>query len=326
MIFRVMTVGKTVADAVEGPTAGDSLVEIYGGAFRLAPAPAPGPTGEIVNGSVVWEEPTPTVRVLFGTTEAPRVDVIRSNLLRVTTPKHEEGLTSVTVLNLDDNGDPIVGESVTLSGAYRFRRPRLDAENESNLLRVIRTMIQALKRDVLKNVVFTVDVDFDPDPSTPSIEIATTPAIALVLSELPENRQHSLNEHQEIRTGSDVQIARKPRTVDLVFQLIGISDNVMELVNLLSATTEFIERNHTFDVVKDPAVPEGETVAYDLDFLAPFKIVATNTASGMRYFTGTVALRGFDHDGFEGFGSDHVRALSTELVESVELEVTRFDS
>lgn len=322
VITNVLPIGATVGDPSEGPTAGRSLVRIFGDGFRLPPDPPPdGPTGPIVAGRV--SSPVPkTVSVTFGGKEAVQVDVIKTNLLHVLTPispitatkaaGHGAGDVDVVITNLDDLGDPIGGETVTRVDGFTYRHVKLDATNPSDLLRLVEKLIIEWKRQVLPEVVFTVHTDFDDDTASPIVDIAKLPFIALILREIPENRFYSLNERPEREEGGIVFIDRKPRTVDLLFDVVGASDFTMELVNLMSASSTFMEENPVITLDRDPADLSKGTVCYELDFQAggDFGVSRGASNSNLRQFSGAIVIRGFDIEGWAGFSANATRALT----------------
>ncbi len=339
VITNILPVGSTVGDPVEGPTAGRSLVLIFGDGFRLPPDPPPdGPTGPVVAGRVTSPSPK-TVSVTFGGREALKVDVVRTNLLHVVTPispvaankanNHGAADVDVVITNLDDDGDPIGGETVTRVDGYTYRRPQLDATNSSDFLRLIEAMIEEWKRQVLPEVVFTVHTDFDDDTSSPIVDIAKLPMIALILREVPENRFYSTNERPEIESGGVVQTLRKPRTIDLLFDVVGASDSTMELMNLLAAANTFMEENIVIELDRDPADLSKGRVEYELDFQVggDFAIGRGASNSNLRQFSGAIVVRGFDIEGFTGFSSSAVRDLGVltnddESAVSLDVEAT----
>ena len=323
---------------MEGPTGGRSLVRIFGDGFRLTPPPPPdGPTGPIVAGRVSSPEPK-TVSVTFGGKEALKVEVIKSNLLHVLTPitpidgikaaAHGVGAVDVVITNLDDNEDPIGGETVTSVGAYTYRHVKLDATTESDLLRLVVQLIIEWKRQVLPEVVFTVHTDYDDDTGSPIVDIAKLPSIALLLRELPENRFYSLNERPEREEDGVVFIDRKPRTVDLLFDVVGASDSTFELLNLLAACNTFMDENIVLELDRDPTDPGKGTVEYELDFQSggDFTISRGASNSNLRQFSGAILIRGFDIEGYAGFSESSVRglaALSNDVEGLVELDVEK---
>lgn len=338
VITNIIPVGSTVGDPVEGPTGGRSLVRIFGDGFRLPPPPpADGPTGPITAGRVSSPEPK-TVSVTFGGKEALFVGVVKTNLLHVLTPispiaadkanGHGAGAVDVAVTNLDDNEDPIGGETVTRIDGYTFRHVKLDGTNVSDLLRVIEKLIIEWKRQVLPEVVFTVHTDFDDDTGTPIVDIAKLPMIALLLRGLPENRFYSLNDRPEREESGTVFVDRKPRTVDLLFDVIGASDSTQELLNLLAASNRFMDENIVLELDRDPTDLSKGTVEYELDFQSggDFAVGRGASNSNLRQFSGAILIRGFDIEGYAGFTASSVQdlaALTNDVEDLVQLDVEK---
>jgi hypothetical protein len=121
------------------------------------------------------------------------VGVVADGRLTFLTPANDAGLVDVVVRNLDDDGVPIVGEEAVRSGAFTYAQPRLTAE--SDLTRLVRTLLRELKRQVLDNVVLTVQTDFDAETGDELhlAQFAALPGLVLVGPELVEDRCYSLN-------------------------------------------------------------------------------------------------------------------------------------
>jgi hypothetical protein len=320
-VVRILPAGADITDPVEGPTGGRHLVEIDGNNFRLPPE-----ADDSIGGDV-----PKTVSVTFDGTEAPVVDVVRTNLLRIQTPisplaavspDFGAGLVDVVITNLDDNGDAIPGETITLVDGYKYRRPRLDATTESDLLRLVRTFIHSVKKQVLPEVVLTTNTDFDSDTTDGLniVDIAQLPSIVLQGPETPINRFYSVNQRidEEISPGV-VHIRRVPKTVDLNFAWIGMSNSTMELVNLMTACYRYMQDNPFITMDRDPSDPSKGTVDYEFDFQpgGSFEVAGSNNNSNVRNFSGSVVIRGFDIEGYAGtFGQD-LADLTTILTDPV---------
>jgi hypothetical protein len=161
----------TSLEPASGPTGGLTLVEVTGSGFRMPPAPpASGPTSP----------PRPTVEVLVGGRRAADVRVRAPDRLSFLSPAHDAGTADVVVRNLDDDGVPIAGEEATLAGGYTFVAPRLAVE--SDLTRLVRTLLRELKRQVHPNVSLTVQTDFDAETGDELhlTELASMPGLVLV--------------------------------------------------------------------------------------------------------------------------------------------------
>jgi hypothetical protein len=273
--------------------------------------------------------------VTLGGAEAERVDVVRSNLLRVVTPRsplggfessgYGAGVVDVVVTNHNVGGEAIAGESATAAAAYEYRHARLDAATPSDLLRVVATLLEELKWQVLPEVVLTQHTDWDPDVSTGFVEVASMPALVLTGPGTEENRFYSRNDlPEEALSATRVDVRRRPRTVDLLFDLIGISDSTVELHNLLSAATEFVERNPFLRVLREPADASAGFAEYELDYQSGggFDVGARPSGSNVRFFSGSLVVRGVDFEGgFAGFSADALVDIASPLLEPVSLEV-----
>lgn len=312
----------------EGPTAGRSLVEIYGREFRLPPDPTdPTDTGPIPK----------TVEVLFGGEPAKRVDVISPILLRVLPPKspiqafeangYGAGDVDITIRNLDDNEDPIPGEEVTLADGYKYRRPKLDHASQSDLTRLVFNYVLEWRRQVLPNVLITQHTDFDSDTGDGLniVDIAEKPAIVLTGPATPENRFYSVNHERDWERDQygDAEMTRPPHTVDLLFDIVGISDSEVEMMNLMNAAIAFVERNPLIEMDRDPDDASKGRVEYEHDFQTGGEVQANQRPndSNIIFFTGSVLIRGFDVEGFQGFELEDV---VRKVQEAEEVDVDSF--
>lgn len=288
-----------------GLTTGQAIVSIAGTNMRLAPAPpSSGPTSGVL---------PVTVEILFGGLRATKVSVREDpanppagTIVTCLSPPQAPGTVDVTLRNLDDAGVQISGEEVTLPVAFSYRRA--DLTRESELTRLVRTLLHALKDQVLENLSLTVHTDFD-DTAGDQLHIAAVsklPALVIVGPELDENRFYSLNELPEDGGGNAVglpfTVRRVPYTVDLTFQLVGMSEHTVELLNLMRLCTTFFHKSKTLEMDRDAADPTKGRVAYEMDFSAggQFKVESRPNESNVRHFAGTFIIRGFDLDEPDG--------------------------
>lgn len=339
VVNHIIPYGSSVGDPAEGPTAGRALVKIHGRNFQPHPSsPSSGPSGPI-NSHIVVAPREQSVSVTFGGEEALDVHVISPILLHVLTPispiaavsssNHGAGVVDVVVTNLDDNGDPIPGETVTVPNGYTYRRPKVDASNPSDLLRLVEVLIHELKRQVFPEVVLTVHTDFDSDTGDGLniVDLAKLPAIILTGPDTPENRFYSLNEQPEENVGNDVvEIRRKPRTVDLLFDVIVVADSTMVLINFNEVMNEFVNRNPYLRMYRDPNNLSLGRVEYEFAFQSggEFQITSKPSSSNIRAFSGAVEIRGFDIEGFDSFSNDTARNVAG-VVDEVSLEADKVE-
>lgn len=277
-----------------GPTGGRRLVAIVGTNFQLLPEPpATGPAGD---------PPNPSVQVLFGDELALDVAVLSPSLLHAYTAAHDPGAVSVTVRNVDQAGDVVPGETVTAASAYTFARPSLatGAAAETDLARLVRTLLRELKRQVIENVQVTVSTDFADAPDGANVAMfSAVPGIALAGPALRENRFFSENQHRylEVDAGVTSGQQRQAYTVDLGFTLIGVDDNLGTFLNLMSEVVAFFNRNKALRMLTDPAVA-GVYSEYELELDADGapKSIASANNSNLHAFQAQFTIRGFDID------------------------------
>ena len=253
--------------------------------------------------------PEPTVAVEVGGRRATDVRVVAADQLTCRIPVGDAGPANVVVRNLDDAGQPIPGEAATLAAGFAYALGLLTPE--SDLARLVRTLIRELKRQVLDNVVLTVQTDFDADTGEELhlAQIAAYPALVLVGPELAEDRFFSLNRMPEAPAGSEGFIRRRvPYTVDLGFTLVGASDHTLELLNLMASAQLFFHRNKFLDMDRDPAGPGAGQVRYEMDFTpdGDLKVTSQPNESNVRSFSGKFVIRGFDLEDLAGVVDDSV--------------------
>jgi hypothetical protein len=247
--------------------------------------------------------------VLVGDREATDVRVRAPDRLSFIAPIGDAGPADVVLRNLADDGVPIPGEEVTLAGGFTYQLPPLAAE--SDLARLVRTLLRELKRQVLPNVSLTVQTDFDAQTGDELhiAELASLPALVLVGPELREDRFHSLNQLPEVAGSPGTVLRRRvPYTVDLAFTIIGASDHTVELLNLMAATQLFFHKNKFLEMSRSPASPLGGRVRYEMD-LAPdgdLRVTSQPNDSNVRSFSGSFVVRGFDLEDLAGLPGDAV--------------------
>jgi hypothetical protein len=165
----------------------------------------------------------------------------------------EEASGSATIVPVDE-------EATLVPNAFTFRRPDLGAE--CTLATTVRTLLRALKREVIANVHFATDMDYDANTGdlVNTTYLAELPAIVLANLRIPENTDETKTTPRE-RDGAapDTFLELKPEDlVDVRFTLIAAAEDPVEQMNLLAAVKGFFKR-HGALVVGDEA--------YDMLFL-----------------------------------------------------------
>jgi hypothetical protein len=236
----------------------------------------------------------------------------------VRTPARSEGFVDVEIANLDADGAPIPGEVALLPGAYRYLRPR--TAHEADLTRLVRRLLQELKRQIAANVSASVSVDYDDTPGDGLnlIAMASLPAIVLSGPVMRPNRFYSTNVPHEgaVTTPSGPELVRHkpPYTVDLVFTLTVSAARTAELLNLMAAVATFLNRNRSIELARDTEDPALGTVRWELDPDGEFRTDLAGPGN-VRAFTCGLLIRGFDVD--EGLPLDRGKAVDETEVEVV---------
>lgn len=285
----------TSISPVAGHTGGRTFVEIDGANFAVPVALAP------VNGIVPPERPA--VAVTFGGVPALEVRCVSASLLYVVTPIHDPGAVDVVVQNLDANGNAIPGEAFTLASGFAYQLPNLTTE--SDLARLIRSFIQEAKRQIVPNVNWPSATDYD-DTTGDGLSItklAALPALIIAETEIDDNDFFAERGPVEVQKDADdfFEIA-PPVTVDVLLTLAGVSDDPVELVNLLAATKRFFRKNPYLSMLRDPANPSAGSVRYEMDWKdhPEAKLTIAANKDNVRHFAGQVTIRGFDIEAMAG--------------------------
>ena len=300
-----------------GPTGGKILVEILGSGFRLPPIPPTGPTDGIV---------PKTVDVQFDGVSATGVQVIADGRLTCLPVSHLAATVDVKIINLDDFGVPIGGEEVTEADGFDYALPSLT--DQSDLTRLVRGIIREFKKQVLPNTVLTVSTEFDSDTGDMLniTDIAEHPGLILIGPSLAENRFYSVNAPQETPAPGvdEFYLRRPPKTVDLGFDIVGTSDNSVELLNLMFQTQQFFERNKIISMLRDAADPSKGSVEYEIeiDDAGDLKAAGRANISNVRNFSGSFTITGFDIEGIPDSLVDMATSISKKLVDEISLDDT----
>ena len=293
-----MTVPQVLSlSASQGPSSGGELVSVCGVGFAEQ------------------------LEVRFGDARAEVVSVRQEagqSIAVVRTPAHLEAFVDLSVQNLSASGLPTSGEKHVLLQAYRFVRPRI--VQESNLTRLVRALLQELKRQVAQNVSLSVAVDFDDTPldGLDVVAIGKLPSIVLSGPRIQPNRALSTNEAVEELVagpnGPELRRRRPPLTVDLEFGVTGASDRAVELLNLIAAVSTFLNTNHWIEMLRDPDAPAKGKARWELDPRGELQ-VNLEGKDDIRAFTWGLVIRGFDID--EGLPLDLNKPVGSPVDDAV---------
>ena len=115
------------------------------------------------------------MEVYFGTEQAARVRARSTTEMDCLTPIHDPGLIDVKVVDTETTDED------TLTDGFTYARPVIGGGTNSDLWRVVDTLITEMRRQIIENIVTGSDVDYDgtPDDVLNIIEIASVPGIVL---------------------------------------------------------------------------------------------------------------------------------------------------
>lgn len=305
-----------------GPPTGAHLVEIIGTNFRLPTAPPA--TG------IVPVAPTP-VRVSFDGVVSSRVLVASDTRLFAETPKKilvqangrpiEDPLAvDVLVENIDDLGVLIPTEEVTEVDGYTYARIDLSFDTPSDLSRLGDALIDLWRSEVLENTVFGQNTDFDSDTTDGMqfVDIASVPACILTGPRLAENLFFRRWDDEEVTTtGTEFKIVRRPKYNDVSFDILAITNNDRQLVNLIALIDAFMDNNKFLTFGGCP---------YEMDFVegADMSVIKQSSQlnSNIRTAKGELLIRGFNMSGFAGVTDHDTKDVGDALDDRVTLEST----
>lgn len=315
-------------DPSQGPTASDIAVEILGLNFLPATIPAaPAQSDGRLHQTAV---------VLFDGVAATDVRVFSTGLITAIPPKHAVGKVAVTVRNLDqDTQEPIAGEEHTLVDGYEYVLPINTREAEGDFAHMVRLLIQLFKVQLLGvdslgnergDVTYAVQTDYvENDDEAIELHItkfARLPGLSLVGPELRENRFYSKNEEPSYENRKDDSGptafdpkdeavgfvgTRVPYTVDCLFDVVVVTDNNVEFLNLMA---NFVALMH-----KNKFLPVGNT-KYEFDFQPEGTPKGTTVPgnSNLRSFGAKILIRGFDIEGMSGLSIGTTAGVPNEQI------------
>lgn len=309
-----------------GLPAGDTLITVEATNLRPPVHPDPG----VVDPDDAFDDIPRTAAVFVDGVAASDVRVYSTQLLTFLLPQGNPGdpdalaggrTVSLTITNLDQaTGLPISGESVTAANAFTYIRPAHTAEFESDFTRVQRTLLQMLKKQLLAEVNYAVQTDYDPTTGDEMhvTQFAKLPGIVLVGPDLRENRFYSRNDQSENdQPDGTVSVldgespagyfeTRVPYTVDVLWEVIAASNNKVELLNLQANFVMFMHHNKWISILRNPADASKGSIRFELDFQPEGQPQTTTIPnnSNVRSWSAKILIRGFDIEAFSGLKTD----------------------
>lgn len=279
-----------------GHTGGGAVIRILGGNFREPPDPM----------TLTRDDPTPgpTVRVTFGGVPAEYVAVVNRALMYVRTPRSPisadrtgdaSGRVDVQVTNLDEDGEPIPGETVTVKNAFTYNYTKLTGD--SSLQRLVRWLLREMRRQIIPNVVYMPHSDYDNDTSDglQIVEIASVPSLALVGPQVVRSVDHSTSSPEYVQAHQNQVSRHADFRADLSFTVIGTTDSTVHHLNLQAETISFFHRLGAIRVPRDPNDASAGYNEYAISVATdgPASVDLGSDDSNLRTFSQRFAVLGF---------------------------------
>ena len=225
-------------------------------------------------------------QVLFDSLPATVIGVAADgSSIDVRTPEHQAGLVNVTVTGQQSQ--------VMKVAAFAFLRPQLT--QESDLTRLVRVLIQSLKRQVLQNTGISMSIDYRgmTHDSVHVVELAHLPALVLTGPRMRENKLFANPQLQECSAGHETIYFRSAYTVDLFFTLTGASQSTGELLNMMAAAASYLHLNRWINLPRQSGDPSE--LRWEMDPEGEFH-TQLDGVDDVRAFTCSFVVRGFDID------------------------------
>lgn len=268
---------------------GGQLVTLTGTNFR-------GPYPIASSGPV--PAPLPTMEILFDGVPAARVGWLSATSATCVAPNHNPGTASITLRNLDVDGDPISGETVTVAGMITYARA--DLTIESDFTRLTRALLLLLAQQTIANVVQTTETDYA-DGTLTFVNTAELPCVVLMAPTTKGDQFYDWELTPERSTGSDTFEQRRfMKTVDVSWKILVLDDHQTRMQNLLALVQQFFTINNWLYLDRDPSNSPLGNVRYEMES-GDFGSVGVPNSNNVRGFSGDVTVRGFTYEDIAGF-------------------------
>lgn len=294
---------------------GGNFLTIQGTNFRTAYTP-PSANGPLPT-------PPPTMLVSVGGTAALRVRVYSATKLTCRVPPIDPGTYDVTVRNLDVNGAPITGETVTATASVVAQRA--DLSKTADLTRLERTLISELRRQVLENVLKTASVDYDGTPGgvfdVP--DVSALPQLTIQGPQVVDDRFYDTDLSLVTQDGSDFTRRKTFKTVDLTYRFVVMTNHQGQNMNLFALMLQFIQNNLFLNMQRDPDDASKGVLAYELSQVGELTTFTGSSNSDIRGFSGSFVIRGVSLEDVVGF-VDQAVAERGRTVDNVVVDTQGF--
>lgn len=221
-----------------------------------------------------------------------------------------DGRVDVTVRNIDETGAVIPGETVTAVKAWAPLRPNLSARSHMEV--TLDTLIEWLRREVVAEVAYTTELDYDEENGEINIGYAArVPALLLTGLDWPKNREvletlgQAAQQLDDPATAGNVVIRRKVTLRNLTGTIVGVSDTIPEMIALSQATSGFFDKNVKLAVPRDAGNLAAGVLRYEMlntDELA----MTPRPGDNISFFTMGFLVRGVRCEAIPGLPDESV--------------------
>lgn len=297
-----------------GHTGGQVFVAFIGSGFRLPVATTGFPRPPMA----------PSIRITFGGVEATEVRVEDEETVTCLAPACSltdaqgvpiPGTVDIVLTHIDEEGDAIPGEAVTLPAAFEYLRPDLGAK--SFPMWVLECLFRQLILQVVPRVDWAVHTDYRDSEAIDWERIPECPClVATDVDFVGSNRGTKGMVEVALPNGRFVQM-RAPEIKDCEMSFAGISATLRESINLLVTTDTFFRKNPRLRVPRsiDNADPSAGTMEFDLDVapLQSMRLTAGGSESNLKTFAKIIAVRGVPFEDIPGAPSESTSAVTAGL-------------
>jgi hypothetical protein len=314
--------GITTVTPGDGLSRGRQKVQVRGWQFKIQVSD---PTAT---------ELKPSVRVTIGGVVAEKAIVFAHYRIDVVTPAYTglpgtlPAAVDVVVENLDENGDPISGESATLVDGFTYHYPELvettvPASGQPSAFslveQVTETFLQFLQRSLSTEVVYGgADPDYSDDPAGELLAVASLPVITVAKPQVVESMDYRSggNELGNIDDDGYADVTQAPYAARLSWSIVIITDRAHNAVHAMNGLLDLLRSRPLFLV----PVAAGSSERYESDLTFEDWAPDVETANQIHEYSTTVSLEPVYLAG--GIPADEVTVHTTEdSDEFLQLEV-----
>lgn len=281
-----------------GPVGGYAFTVINGTNFNLAPAQADtGPPVMLPD----------TISVTVGGFEALEIAQISATEVWILTPQFRGAAiddpipaVDIVVTNLDSNGNPVSGETVTAAASYSYRRPVIHNTSGNAVASphpfalVSSALVLSLRKEVFMNVMQTTHIDYA-EPGVVSLAVAKVPSLVVQGPHISKDLDYTHNEQDEIDMGDGTtNIKQPPDVLRMGYNFLCVTDNEEELLNIMGSFQLYFMKGKWLNVQINPLDPSQGFVNLVMQLTQFPQSTTTPSDSNLRVWIASCEIRGVE--------------------------------